>query len=123
MGLNISLSATKTHLHWIHSEAQLADVMMKSSGPGRNISEKYMKRDRWRIMFDPQMRSAQERKMGGLKMLETHSDENSNEDERDTSVSKPSMIMCRIRESKSRHVKKSLTVPKPTELVSIKGSV
>ena len=27
MALNISLYSTKTHPHWVHSEAQLADVM------------------------------------------------------------------------------------------------
>ena len=37
MALKISFSATKTRLYWVHSEAQLADVMTKSSGPGRNI--------------------------------------------------------------------------------------
>ena len=40
MALTISLSATKTHLHWVQSEAQLADVMTKSSRPGRNILKK-----------------------------------------------------------------------------------
>ena len=77
MALKISLPLTKTRLHWVRSEAQLADVMTKSSGPGRN---------RWRIMFDPRMRSARKRKMEGLDLLEAHSDEHLNEDELDTSV-------------------------------------
>ena len=37
MALKISLSSTKTHLHWVDSEPPLADVMTKSSGRGRYI--------------------------------------------------------------------------------------
>ena len=33
------------------SEAQLADVITTSSGPGRTILEEFMRRDRWRIIF------------------------------------------------------------------------
>ena len=39
MAFKISLSSTKTHLHWVDSAAPLADVMTKSSGHGRNIFE------------------------------------------------------------------------------------
>ena len=63
--------------------------MTKSAGPGPNIFEEFKKRDRWRIIVDPRMRSARKRKLGCLNVLATHSDENSNEDERDTSASKP----------------------------------
>ena len=53
VALKISLSPTKTQLHWVHSEAQLADVMTESSGPDRNIFEEVMRRHRWRIVFQP----------------------------------------------------------------------
>ena len=51
MALKFSLSSTKTQLHWVHSEAQLADVRTETSGPDRNIFEEVMRRDRWRIIF------------------------------------------------------------------------
>ena len=123
MALKISLSSTGTHLHWVHSEAQLADVMTKSSGPSRNIFAEFMKRDRWRIIFHPQMRSARKRKIEGLNLVENHSDENLNEDERHTSAHQQPTLVSLTREAKSRHFKKSLTIQKPTELVSVKGGV
>ena len=51
MALEIYLSSSRTHLHWVHSEVQLADVMTMSSGAGRNMFEEFMKRNRWRITF------------------------------------------------------------------------
>ena len=53
MALKISISSTKIQLHWVHSEALRADVMTDGSGPDRNIFEEVMRRDRWRIIFQP----------------------------------------------------------------------
>ena len=70
MTLKISLFSTRTHLCWVHSEAQLAEVMTKSSGPGLNIFEEFMRRDRWRIIFDSRMRSARKRKIEGFDLMD-----------------------------------------------------
>ena len=42
----------KTLLYWYHSDAQLIDVMKKSSGQGRNIFEEFFNRDCDASFFD-----------------------------------------------------------------------
>ena len=82
-----------------------------------------MRRDRWRIIFDPRMRCKRKRKIEGLDLREVHGDENVNDDDVDVSVHRHPKIVSRIRESKPRHFKKSLSVPKKqAELVSAKGA-
>ena len=45
-----------------------------------------MRRDRWRIIFDPRMRCKRKRKIEGLDLREVHGDENVNDDDVDVSV-------------------------------------
>ena len=100
-------------------------VMTKSSGPSGNIFEEFMRRERWRIIFDLRMRSARKRKVEGLDLLEAHNDEHLNGDGLDPSVHQQHMmlsrILFRIREARSPHFKNSLAEPKQAELVSAKG--
>ena len=58
--------------------------------------EEFMKRDRGRIIFDPQMFSARKRRIEGLNLLETHSDDFYHENERDKSVPQEPTFVSRV---------------------------
>ena len=76
----------KTLLHWYHSDAQLIDVMQKSSGSDRNIFEEFFNRDCDASFFDPWMCSTWKRQIEELDLLEAHSDLNSDSGALYTSV-------------------------------------
>ena len=69
MGLKESQDRTGLLIRWVHSEAQLANSLTKSSG-SREIELYYQMQHRWRIVEDDQMRSARKRKQEGMAPLD-----------------------------------------------------
>ena len=65
IGLKESQEQTGLVLRWVHSEAQLANSLTKSSG-SKELELYYKMGQRWRIIEDPAMMSARRRKAAGL---------------------------------------------------------
>ncbi|CAE7275475.1 unnamed protein product [Symbiodinium sp. CCMP2456] len=70
LGLKEAQRNTGLHIRWVHSEAQLANSLTKAAG-GREIELYYQMRHQWRIVEDPQMRSARRRRQEGIAPLTT----------------------------------------------------
>ncbi|CAE7525545.1 RE1 [Symbiodinium sp. CCMP2592] len=69
MGLKESQDATGVVLRWVHSEAQLANALTKIQNH-KELELFYSMRHRWRIVEDPEMKSARKRKDEGLEPLQ-----------------------------------------------------
>ena len=63
----------------MHSEAQLANGLTKA-GTSREFELYYRMKGRWRIVEDPDMRSARRRKQQGLTPLQTGTEPNKDDD-------------------------------------------
>ena len=118
--LKISLSSTKTQLHWVHSEAQLADGELRTRS--QHLRGGHETAPLAHHFPTRRMRSARKRKIEGLGLLEPHSDSQSNGDELNAPVHQQQSILSRIREPKSRLFEEELNVPKQTGLVAAKGA-
>ena len=70
LALKRALAATNTWIRWVHSEAQLADVLTKATGPGRELFLRFMRSGRWRLVYDPTFTSARNRTKAGTGTLE-----------------------------------------------------
>ena len=68
LSLKESQASTSLQIRWVHSEAQLANALTKA-GPCRELELFYRMGHSWRIVEDPQMRSARKRKQEGLQPL------------------------------------------------------
>ena len=68
---------TKVVVRWVHSEAQLANSLTKKNG-GKELELFYRMAHTWRIVEDPQMRSARKRKQAGVEVLQTGTAEERN---------------------------------------------
>ena len=67
-----SLEAGETLVKWVHSEAQLADSLTK---PGaKDPMSRYLMTGKWTIVWDPEMRSAKERKKLKLPKMQSSGD-------------------------------------------------
>ncbi|CAE7039082.1 RE1 [Symbiodinium sp. KB8] len=60
---------TSLQIRWVHSEAQLANSLTKWNG-GHELELFYKMRSSWRIVEDPEMKSARRRKAEGLSPLQ-----------------------------------------------------
>ena len=69
IGLKESQWSTDLQIRWVHSEAQLANGLTKAHG-GKEIELFYQMGHIWKIVEDPQMRSARRRRSEGLEALE-----------------------------------------------------
>ena len=69
IGLKESQWTTNLRIRWVHSEAQLANGLTKAHG-GKEIELFYQMGHIWKIVEDPQMRSARRRRSEGLEALE-----------------------------------------------------
>ena len=95
LSLKRSVTATGTQLRWVHSEAQLADVMTKGTGPGKDIFLTFLRRGFWTLVQDAEMRSARKRAKLGIDILESKAlEDNPFAGELDVGVSsrKPSVM-------------------------------
>ena len=63
---------TKVVVRWVHSEAQLGNSLTKKNG-GKEMELFYRMQHTWRIVEDPQMRSARKRKQEGLDTFQSGS--------------------------------------------------
>jgi len=79
ISLKESQQSTGIEIRWVHSEAQLANALTKV-GNAKELELFYRMQHRWRIVEDPQMRSARRRRTEGLEPL--------HQDERDSGFSK-----------------------------------
>ncbi|CAE7255758.1 RE1 [Symbiodinium sp. CCMP2456] len=70
LGLKEAQCNTGLHIRWVHSEAQLTNSLTKAAG-GREMELYYQMRHQWRIVEDPQMRSARRRRQEGIAPLTT----------------------------------------------------
>ena len=70
LALKRALASTNTWIRWVHSEAQLADVLTKGTGPGRELFLRFMRTGRWRLVYDPTFTSARNRTKAGAGTLE-----------------------------------------------------
>ena len=57
-----------THIRWVHSEAQLSNALTKA-GPCQEMELFYRMGHQWKIVEDPDMKSARKRKSEGLEPL------------------------------------------------------
>ena len=78
LGLKEGVVRTQTPIRWVHSDAQLANSLTKDSEP-QQLQKFYQLNQRWRIVDDPQMRSARNRKKQGLNALEDSLDKEMDE--------------------------------------------
>ena len=60
---------TQLEIRWVHSEAQLANGLTKA-GAGKELELYYKMGHRWKIVDDPEMKSARRRRQDGLGPLE-----------------------------------------------------
>ncbi|OLQ03384.1 hypothetical protein AK812_SmicGene13705 [Symbiodinium microadriaticum] len=71
LGVKESMDSTNLVVRWVHSEAQLANALTKRGG--RELELYYRMNFTWRIVEDPEMRSARRRRSEGLETFEqTH---------------------------------------------------
>ena len=71
LGVKESMESTNLVVRWVHSEAQLANALTKRGG--RELELYYRMNFTWRIVEDPEMRSARRRRSEGLETFEqTH---------------------------------------------------
>ena len=68
LSLKESQERLQTHIRWVHSEAQLANALTKA-GPCQELELFYRMGHQWRIVEDPEMRSAKKRKSEGIEPL------------------------------------------------------
>ena len=68
LSLKESQMSTQLQVRRVHSEAQLANALT-NSGPCRELELFYRMKHTWRIVEDPQMRSARKRRQDGLEPL------------------------------------------------------
>jgi hypothetical protein len=71
LGIKESQQSTDLKVRWVHSEAQLANGLTKA-GPGKELELYYRMGHQWRIVEDPEMKSARKRKSEGLEPLANH---------------------------------------------------
>ena len=83
LSLKASQTSTNLDIRWVHSEAQLANGLTKSS-TSREFELHYKMGGRWRIVEDSTMMSARRRKSKGLPPLQSESKKSSNEEEEDS---------------------------------------
>ena len=69
IGLKEALVETDLVLRWVHSDAQLANSLTKE-GEGHQLERFYQLQQHWRIVEDPLMQSAKNRRKLGLGVLE-----------------------------------------------------
>ena len=72
MGLKEAQETTGVLLRWVHSEAQLANALTKIQNH-KELELYYSMRHQWRIVEDPEMKSARKRKNEGLDPLQQES--------------------------------------------------
>ena len=77
ISLKESQQSTKVEIRWVHSEAQLANALTKV-GNAKELELFYRMHHRWRIVEDPQMRSARRRRTEGLDPLHQDQGDSSN---------------------------------------------
>ena len=68
-GLKEGIVRTNTPVQWVHNEAQLANSLTKNS-ERQQLQRLYNLGQCWKIVDDPLMRSARNRKSVGLKVFE-----------------------------------------------------
>ena len=68
ISLKESQQSTGVHIRWVHSEAQLANALTKV-GNAKELEMYYRMQHSWKIVEDPQMRSARRRRTEGLEPL------------------------------------------------------
>ena len=71
LGLKEAQQSTGLIVRWVHSEAQLANTLTKA-GPGKELELYYKMGHKWRIVEDPEMKSARRRKSDGTAPLHNH---------------------------------------------------
>ena len=79
LAIKASQQRTGLVVRWVHSEAQLANSLTKAGGT-KELELYYKMGHQWRIVEDPEMKSARKRRQSGLNPLEqaevmTHSKE------------------------------------------------
>ena len=67
-GLKETQSSVGVTLRWVHSEAQLANSLTKAGG-AKELEMFYKMQYQWRIVEDPEMRSARKRRAEGMQPL------------------------------------------------------
>ena len=67
-GLKEAQSSVGVTLRWVHSEAQLANSLTKAGG-AKELEMFYKMQYQWRIVEDPEMRSARKRRAEGMQPL------------------------------------------------------
>ena len=72
ISLKESQDRTSLQIRWVHSEAQLANSLTKWNG-GHELELFYKMQSSWRIVEDPEMKSARRRKSEGLLPLQQRS--------------------------------------------------
>ena len=70
LSLKEAQASTGLHIRWVHSEAQLANALTKEASHAKELEMFYKMGFRWRIVEDPEMKSARKRKTAGLDPLE-----------------------------------------------------
>ena len=73
LSLKESQQRTGVKVRWVHSEAQLANSLTKWNG-GHELELFYRMRSCWRIVEDPDMKSARKRRAEGLQPLQQQTD-------------------------------------------------
>ena len=68
LGLKEAQNSTGLQVRWCHSEAQLANGLTKAGHP-REMELYYRMGHQWRLVEDPEMRSARKRRSAGLSPL------------------------------------------------------
>ena len=69
LSLKEAQARTKVIIRWVHSEAQLGNSLTKHNA-NKELELFYRMRHSWRIVEDPQMRSARKRRTEGLETLQ-----------------------------------------------------
>ena len=69
LGLKQGIEETSLELRWVHSDAQLANSLTKDNEQ-HQLNKFYQLGHRWKIVEDPEMKSAKRRKKLGLDALD-----------------------------------------------------
>ena len=69
LGLKDAITETGLSLRWVNSDAQLANSLTKDTEP-QQLQRFYQLKQNWRIVEDPAMKSAKNRRKLGLDALE-----------------------------------------------------
>ena len=93
IALKESQQQTNLVMRWVHSEAQLANSLTKAGG-SKELELFYRMNFQWKIVEDPEMRSARRRKAQGLDPLDRSSAEKNTEATTDINFSASAYRKC-----------------------------